>query len=107
MVMEFGSPLFVLGIIAIAYGGWIINTMIRARHGYPLENEWGGTSTRDDIGDKRRIELLSDENAAQQGQIARLEERIAVLERIVTDRSRRLADEIDALKLPNDAKGGR
>jgi hypothetical protein len=104
--MDFASPFFVLGIIAIAYGGWIINTMIRARHGYPLENEWGGTSTRDDIGDKRRIELLSNENAAQKGQITRLEARIAVLERIATDRSGRLADEIEALKLPDNAQGG-
>jgi hypothetical protein len=103
--MDWGSPFFVLGIIAIAYGGWIINNMIRARHGYPLENEWGGTSSRERVADQRKIELLSNENEAHKGQIVRLEERIAVLERIVTDRPARLAEEIDALKSIGGVKG--
>ena len=31
--MNWGSPEFVLAIIAISTGGWIINNWIRARHG--------------------------------------------------------------------------
>ena len=35
--MNFWSgPGFVLSIIAISYGGWIMINWVRARHGYPL-----------------------------------------------------------------------
>ena len=38
--MSFGGPHFVLAIIAMSFIGWIITTAIRAKHGYPIENEW-------------------------------------------------------------------
>ena len=44
--MNFGGPTFVLAIIAMSFLAWIITTAIRARHGYPLEGEWGGTVSR-------------------------------------------------------------
>ena len=46
----------------------------------------------------RQVELLSSENAGLKGQVGRLEERIAVLERIATDPSERTAREIDQLR---------
>ncbi|MBV8908095.1 MAG: hypothetical protein JO276_14050 [Sphingomonadaceae bacterium] len=46
----------------------------------------------------RQIELLSSENAGLKGQIGRLEERIAVLERIAVDPADRTAREIDGLR---------
>lgn len=46
----------------------------------------------------RQVELLSSENAGLKGQVSRLEERIAVLERIATDPSERTAREIDQLR---------
>ena len=46
----------------------------------------------------RQVELLSNENAGLKGQVGRLEERIAVLERIATDPAERTAREIDALR---------
>jgi hypothetical protein len=99
--MDWGSPFFVLAIIAISTGGWLISTWIRARHGYPVENEfWGttGKNTGESLAQNRKTELLANENAEMKGQIVRLEERIAVLERIATDRSRRLSNEIDSLR---------
>jgi hypothetical protein len=39
--MDSGGPLFVLAIIAMPTGGWAVSTWIRARHGYPVENERG------------------------------------------------------------------
>jgi len=96
--MDWGSPVFVLAIIALSYGGWAVNTWIRARHGYPVENEWGGMTGSGEVDGGRKVELLTSENATLKGQIGRLEERIAVLERIATDKPRRLSDEIDALK---------
>jgi hypothetical protein len=47
---------------------------------------------------KRSIALLDTENARQTGQIDRLQERIAVLERITTDPAERTAREIEALR---------
>ncbi len=46
----------------------------------------------------RQVELLSNENAGLKGQVGRLEERIAVLERIATDPADRTAREIEQLR---------
>jgi hypothetical protein len=46
----------------------------------------------------RQVELLSNENAGLKSQVGRLEERIAVLERIATDPAARTAREIDELR---------
>ena len=92
--MNFGGPNFVLAIIAISTIGWIITTAIRARHGYPLEGEWGGKVTKEDPATKQLVA----ENEALKTNVARLEDRLKVLERIATDPSRQLADDIDNLR---------
>ena len=99
--MSWGGPGFVLAIIAISTAGWVFTTWIRARHGYPIENEWSGTATPHAPDADRKVMLLTNENERLTGQITRLEERIAVMERIVTDPAERTAREIDALR---DAK---
>ncbi len=96
--MNWGGPTFVIAIIAICYGGWILNNWIRARHGYPLEDEWGGKTDQKLPDAERKIGLLTNENGALQGKVSRLEERVAVLERIVTDKSHRLSEEIEQLR---------
>lgn len=96
--MSWAGPGFVIAIIAITTIGCIFTTWIRAKHGYPVENEWSGTSSRSDPAAERKIELLSSENERLVGQIGRLEERIAVLERIVTDPAERTARAIDELR---------
>ncbi len=99
--MNFGGTTFVLAIIALSIGGWMFTTWIRAKHGYPVENEWGGTVHRTDPDADRKIALLTDDNAKLAGQIGRLEERIAVLERIATEnngQAAQLADRIDRLR---------
>ena len=99
--MSFGGTGFVLAIIALSIGGWMFTTWIRAKHGYPVENEWGGTVHRTDPDADRKIALLTDDNAKLAGQVSRLEERISVLERIATDangRAAQLADQIDKLR---------
>lgn len=95
--MSFSGPTFVLAIIAMSFVGWIVTSWIRAKHGYPLEGEWGGTIEKNDPAAERKIELLSSENERLTGQVSRLEERIAVLERIATDAPSRLSAEIDRL----------
>lgn len=98
--MDWGGPGFVIAIIAISTFGWLASTWIRARHGYPVENEWSGMVEHPDAARKtdiRKIEQLSSENADLRQQVGQLEERLKVLERIATDPSRQLADEIDKL----------
>ncbi len=92
------SKIFVILIIAISTFGWVVTSWIRARHGYPLEDEWSGKSHRADPAAERRIELLTNENDSLKGQMSRLEERLAVLERIATDPAERTAREIDRLR---------
>lgn len=100
--MSFQGPSFVIAIIALSMGAWIVTTWIRAKHGYPIENEWGGTVNQNNGPDaERKIELLSSENGKLVEKIGRLEERIAVLERIATDangRAAQLSDQIDRLR---------
>ncbi|MET4896940.1 hypothetical protein RN629_07160 [Sphingomonadaceae bacterium jetA1] len=96
--MMWGGPGFVLTIIAMSMIGWVMTTWIRARHGYSLDNEWGVTVAKPGMADERKVELLTAENQKLVGQLSRLEERIAVLERIATDPAERTAREIDALR---------
>jgi hypothetical protein len=96
--MNWGSPAFVLAIIGMSLLAWIISTAIRAKHGYPLEDEWGGMTHRHEPESDRKIELLSNENGELKDKIVRLEERISVLERIATDKSARLSEEIESLR---------
>jgi hypothetical protein len=71
--MSFGGPAFVLAIIAMCYIGWIITTAIRARHGYPLEGEWGGNVEKRDPGLQRQNEILERENEMLRSKMGRLE----------------------------------
>ena len=96
--MDFGGPIFVLAIIAISTIGWIVTTAIRARHGYPLEGEWGGTVKRHDPTAEESAKLLAAENHQLKATVGKLEERLKVLERIATDPGKRLSDDIDALR---------
>jgi hypothetical protein len=101
--MQFGGPIFVISIIALSMIGWIATTWIRARHGYPIENEWTGMTEKPNLDAanldaNRRVTLLAQENERLTGQVSRLEERITVLERIATDPAERLGRDIDALR---------
>ena len=98
-MMGWGGPFFVLAIIAMSTIGWMFTTWIRANHGYPVTDDWGNEVGHDgELPASRKVELLSTENAQLKGQVSRLEERIAVLERIATDPAERTAREIDSLR---------
>jgi hypothetical protein len=96
--MSFAGPTFIVAIVAMSMIAWIVTSWIRAKHGYPLEGEWGGTVSKQDPNADRKIDLLAAENDKLIGQISRLEERIAVLERIATDAPSRLTAEIENLR---------
>ncbi|MBD59552.1 MAG: hypothetical protein CL808_05455 [Citromicrobium sp.] len=92
----FDGPGFVIMIIALTTGGWLINNWIRARHGYDLEDEWGGKTAR--AGKAGELDSLRGENARLVERLEAQEDRLKVLERIVTDRGYSLSDEIEALR---------
>ena len=48
--MSWGGPEFVLAIIALSTIGWLASDWIRAKHGYPLDDddEWDGERSRRD-----------------------------------------------------------
>ena len=97
--MDFGGPVFVIAIVAISTIGWVITTAIRARHGYPLDGEWGGSVHKMLGGEEdTRTKALTAENEQLKSKVGQLEDRLKVLERIATDPSRQLADEIDRLR---------
>lgn len=96
--MNFGSPGSVLAIIAMSYAAWLITSWIRARHGYPLEGEFGGIVHRRDPAGDETTKALAAENEQLKETVGRLEERLKVLERIATDPTRRLEDEIEKLR---------
>lgn len=93
--MNFGGPIFTLAIIGMSMLAWIITTAIRAKHGYPVENEWGGMVHP---GESEANKKLTQENEQLKATVGKLEERLRVLERIATDPSKHLADEIERLR---------
>jgi cell division protein FtsB len=96
--MNFGGPGFVITIIAICMAAWVITTAIRAKHGYPLTDDWGNEVKPLARGDDEATRALKTENAELRSTVGRLEERLKVLERIATDPAKRLADDIEKLR---------
>ena len=92
--MDWGDPGFVMAIIAISTVGWLVNNWIRARHGYALEDEWGGKTAKDG----KQVAALQAENAELKERLALFEDRVIVLERIATDKSVGLAAQIEHLR---------
>ena len=93
--MNWGGPEFVLAIIALSTGGWLINNWIRAKHGYSLEDEWGGKTERSDSHETKELRA---ENRQLHEKLDMMQDRMIVLEKIVTDRGYSLSDEIEALR---------
>lgn len=95
------APLIgILGILAI--GGWVVTTWLRVKHGYPLDGAWGQAiyPVKNDEA-VERIKLLSQENAQLRAELGSIKDRLANVERIVTDDAHRVANEIEALRRPN------
>ncbi len=77
---------------------WVVTTWMKVKNGYPLENSWGKPMYPNGGGEAmERIKLISQENAQLRAELGSVKDRMAVLERIATDKPSRLAAEIDAL----------
>ena len=88
----------VLGLIAIM--AWVFLTWLRIKHGYPLETSWGkALEPRITTETAERMKLLTSENAQLRAELGAVKDRLANVERIVTDDSHRLTQEIDGLRV--------
>ena len=86
-----------LGLIAIL--AWVFLTWLRIRHGYPLETSWGkSVEPKVTTETAERMKLLSGENAQLRAELGAVKDRLATVERIVTDDSHRLTHEIENLR---------
>ena len=101
--MDWGGPFFVVAIILVSTGGWLINNWIRAKHGYSLENEWGGMT---EPTEGKANKELKRENAALRTELKTVHDRVAVLERIVTDKGYGLSEQIEALRDQRGSEAG-
>ena len=87
-------------IVIAGVGGWVITTWLKIKNGYPLEGMWGQSlHPKASSAEMERIKLLSQENAQLQAEIGSLKDRLANVERIVTDDSHRLVQDIEALRV--------
>lgn len=90
--------------VALAIGaagtfGWIHTTRLKIKHGYPLEGMWGQSlKPSSDNEAKQRVTLLTQENAELRAELGAVKDRLANVERIVTDSGYHLGSEIDRLR---------
>lgn len=91
---------FIALMASLGICGWVITTWLRIKNGYPLDGAWGQAiyPKRNDEA-VERIKLLSQENAQLRAEVGSIKDRLANVERIVTDDSHRLTQEIDALRI--------
>ena len=91
---------FIAIMASLGIGGWVLTTWLRIKNGYPLDGAWGqAVYPKKNDEAMERIRLLSQENAQLRAELGSVKDRLANVERIVTDDSHRLSQEIDALRL--------
>jgi len=99
-IMAIGGGLIV-GFAGIV--GWIYTTRIRIKNGYPLSGAWGqSVYPKSSSEDGERIKLLSQENAQLRAELGSIKDRMANVERIVTDSGYSLTHQIEALRSEKD-----
>lgn len=98
-IVGIAGPIIAI-IVGLGVGGWLIDTRMRIKNGYPLNGSWGQKlypKTSSEEGE--RIKLLSQENAQLRAELGSIKDRLGNVERIVTDSGYRLTHEIEALRL--------
>ena len=97
----FAPVIAIVGLAAVL--GWVFTTWMRIKHGYPLDGAWGQAIYPKNSDEAvERVKLLSSENAQLRAEIGSIKDRLATVERIVTDDSHRLTQEIEALRMPKN-----
>ena len=102
LLANYGPMLAVMamGIGLIGVIGWVFTTWLRIKHGYPLDGAWGqAVYPQNNDETMERVKLLSQENAQLRAELGAVKDRLANVERIVTDDSHRLSQEIESLRV--------
>lgn len=98
VVRAMGPAIAVVGTAGMV--GWVLTTWMRVKHGYPLDGAWGqAVYPKKNSEEIERIKLLSQENAQLRAELGSLKDRLANVERIVTDSGYHLTHEIEALRI--------
>ena len=96
-LMQLAMPITLITVAGVA--GWVLTTWMRIKNGYPLDGMWGqSVYPKTDQEAVERVKLLSQENAQLRAEIGSIKDRLANVERIVTDGGYHLGTEIDALR---------
>ena len=95
-------PLIIVGVVLVPIAGILAqsyNTRQKIKAGYPLEGMWGQSLKPGMTSEgQERIKLLTQENAALRAEMSAVKERLANVERIVTDSGFHLAQQFAALE---------
>ncbi|WP_443024636.1 MULTISPECIES: hypothetical protein [unclassified Sphingomonas] len=78
---------------------WVVTTWLRVKNGYPLQGSWGQNVypvANDET--VERVKLLSQENGQLKAELGSIKDRLANVERIVTDGAHSLDREIEQLR---------
>ena len=86
-------------VVTVSMGAWVLTTWMRIKNGYPLDGAWGQKLYPKRDGETvERVRLISQENAQLRAELGSVKDRLANVERIVTDGSHLLDREISALR---------
>ncbi|MFC3099959.1 hypothetical protein [Altererythrobacter lauratis] len=95
-------PLIVSGVVIISLAGILASwnsTRMKIKNGYPLEGMWGQSLKPGMTSEaQQRVTLLTQENAALRAELGSLKDRLANVERIVTDGGFHLTQQIESLR---------
>ena len=93
-----------IAVITIAgVAGWVFTTWLRIKNGYPLDGAWGqAVYPKSSDETTERVKLISQENAQLRAELGSIKDRLANVERIVTDEGHRLTQEIESLRIPRN-----
>ena len=86
-------------VVTVTMAAWVFTTWLRVKNGYPLDGAWGqAVYPKKNEETVERVRLISQENAQLRAELGSVKDRLANIERIVTDGSHQLDREISALR---------
>ena len=97
MYLDQLAPIIIVAVIALTIG-WIATTWLRIKNGYPLSDAWGNAAHPLPKENSQQLEKLTAENAQLRADLSRMKDRIATVERIVTDSGYHLTSEFVRLR---------
>lgn len=96
------APVIGGGMVAMSIA-WVANTWIVVKNGYPLDGAWGqAVYPKKNDEAIERVKLLTQENAQLRAELGSMKDRLANVERIVTDSGYHLTHEIERLREEKD-----